>query len=71
MEGIMDREYHLSLTEDELHALEVILSCVDSGKLVDTNALALSLHHLKLSDIFLTIEKLQDFISDNIKRDGE
>lgn len=71
MEDIMERDYNLRLTEDELHALEVILSCINSEKLVNTNALTLSLHHLKLSDIFLTLEKLQDFIAENIKRDGE
>ncbi|MDH5682200.1 MAG: hypothetical protein OEZ36_11470 [Spirochaetota bacterium] len=67
----MEKTYRLSLTEDEIHALEVILSCVDATKLVSTNTMALSLHRLKFSDIFLTLEKIQSFIKEHIKREDE
>lgn len=67
----MTKIHTLAFDEQEIHALEVILSCVDANKLVNTSAMALSLHRLKLSDIFLTIEKMQDYIQTNIKRDDE
>ncbi|MDH4127760.1 MAG: hypothetical protein OEV44_03330 [Spirochaetota bacterium] len=67
----MKTTFNLDFNENEVHALEIILSCVDSTKLANTNSLALSLHHLKLSDIFLTLEKLQDYIKKNIKREDE
>jgi len=71
MGSFMERSFQLNLNEQEIHALEVILSCVDPLKLVNTNSLTLSLHHLKLSNIFITLEKIQEFIKDNIKREDE
>ncbi len=71
MESFKERSYKLLLTEKEVHALEVILSSIDASKLVTDNRLALSMHSLKYSDIFLTIEKIQDFIKEHIKREDE
>ncbi len=71
MESFMERSFRLELTEEEIHALEIIISCIDSGKLANTNSLALSLHKIKLSNIFLTLEKIQEFIKMHIKRDDE
>ncbi len=67
----MDKLYNISFTEEELHSLEVILSCVDYTKLVNTNKMALSMHHIKLSNIFLTLEKLKGFIQEKLSIDDE
>ena len=67
----MENQFQIKLSESELHALEIIIGCIDITKIVNTNTLALSLHHLKLSDIFLTVEKLQEFVKESIKREDE
>ncbi|HEO65034.1 MAG TPA: hypothetical protein ENI73_04090 [Spirochaetes bacterium] len=71
MESFKEKSYKLLLNEKEVHALEVILSSMDASKLVTDNKLALSMHNLKYSDIFLTVEKIQDFIKKHIKREDE
>ncbi len=71
MERFKEKSFKLLLSEKEVHALEVILSSIDTAKLVNNNSLALSTHSLKYSDIFLTVEKIQDFIKDHIKREDE
>lgn len=67
----MDTKYQLQLDEKELQALEVIMCSVDLNKIVNTNELALSVHQIKLSDLFLTLEKIKDFIHTNLKREDE
>ena len=68
---LSNREFNLILSEKELRALEMIISCADETKMASSSKLALSMHKLKISDVFLALEKITDFIQENLKRDGE